>query len=107
MPDPDTLYTVALFIPWNLSANHPLESNISGLEQDLARTASLCDSGDALLAECSVVPSSFPSLHVTTTSGTDNITQDAPFIDTTELDALRVETFKHRLQKTKPQCTSG
>ncbi|EPB82866.1 hypothetical protein HMPREF1544_10382 [Mucor circinelloides 1006PhL] len=82
----------------------PLESHFSGLAQDQTGTTSFGDSGGAVLAECSVVPSastlgSLTSKDATTTSGANNSSQDSSSSTTEKLDALRVEIVRQQLLK--------
>ncbi|KAI8067026.1 uncharacterized protein B0P05DRAFT_589775 [Gilbertella persicaria] len=80
----------------------PMESDNASPEQNQAVTSSNSDSGGTLLAQCSLIsPSSadgsrFP-LATSTTSGANDFSQDSSPITTTELDALRVATFRQQL----------
>ncbi|KAI8638116.1 hypothetical protein BD408DRAFT_352481 [Parasitella parasitica] len=81
-----------------------LESHLSGAEQDQTGTASLGDSGGAVLAECFTVPfppmvSSLSAMDVAATSGGNNIPQDSSSSATAELDALRVVIIRQQLVK--------
>ncbi|CEP09325.1 hypothetical protein, partial, partial [Parasitella parasitica] len=73
----------------------PMELNHASIEQDHTRENFPGDSGGAILAECSLVPSgatvgSFGSLDTPSSSGTDNFSSNTPSTDTEELESIRV-----------------
>ncbi|KAL9536359.1 hypothetical protein MBANPS3_012711, partial [Mucor bainieri] len=81
-----------------------LEPDTAHFDQNQAGTTSLGDSGGALLAECSLVPSGtangdLSSMDVTSSSGTDDLSQDPSSLSTAQLDAIRVATFRQQLLK--------
>ncbi|CEP13598.1 hypothetical protein [Parasitella parasitica] len=73
-----------------------------GRSSNIPSSGFLGNSGDTLLDECSMVPSttatgSFSSLDVATTSGASNISQDSAPLTTEQLDDLRVEIIRNQL----------
>ncbi|CEP07842.1 hypothetical protein [Parasitella parasitica] len=111
MPGPEARYTDALSISWtnfqNLFANppwNPISSALNKISQERLPMVTLV--GGFLLAQCPLVFSgtmygSLSPMNDVTTSGTDDLSQDAPTVTTTKLDALRVEIIRNQLLRTE------
>ncbi|KAF1806213.1 hypothetical protein FB192DRAFT_1463972, partial [Mucor lusitanicus] len=81
----------------------PMELDNSGIEQDPTREASSSDSGGAILAECSLVPSgatvgSLGSVDTPSPSGTNDVSGNTPSITTEELESIRVAIIRNKLE---------
>ncbi|KAG1135094.1 hypothetical protein G6F38_013055 [Rhizopus arrhizus] len=81
----------------------PMESDISGSEQDNARKASSSGNGGTILAECSMVSSvttdgSFTPSNASTSNSSNNMSQNTSPSTTQELDAIRVAIIRNKLE---------
>ncbi|KAG0755157.1 hypothetical protein G6F24_012020 [Rhizopus arrhizus] len=81
----------------------PMESDISGSEQDTSREASSSGNGGTVLAECSMVSSvttdgSFTPSNANTSNSSNNMSQNTSPSTTQELDAIRVAIIRNKLE---------
>lgn len=90
-----------------------MEPDHSSIEQDPTRETSPGDSGGAILAECSLVPSgttvgSFCSLDTPSSSDTNDFSSNTPSTNTEELESIRVAIIRNKLeaQHLNPQATA-